>query len=352
MNILVFLISGIGDHIYTSVMLSALKEAHPEGKLIVFTKNQSLDLFNNCKAIDQVICITHKGKKRSKGFEISKIMEIRKAKIDVAYVLHNKNRSLIYALLGGCKKIIAISTGQPTRFARIVASQTIVIPWDFSKQHAVDYARAVAQSICGIDPGHKIWIGAVDSQDDVRAENWIDEFRRLQPECETVMAICMGVEGTARLWGVEKCAELLSKLVLDKKYTVYFVGAACDWTYSQSIIDAAGVQAFNLCGKNSLNVSRALFKLTDIMLSLDTGPAHLAGATCGVPVAVIAKTADPRVWHVIGDCYIPVHEFGAPTYNPDADISVADVELALEGLIYFKKNRQQLHFANNGLNIL
>lgn len=88
-----------------------------------------------------------------------------------------------------------------------------------------------------------------------------------------------------RSWPLEKFAEL-AKLLYDQNFTIIFSGSKQDDRYISPLIQKLDIPAVNLCGKLSLGGLAALMLKSELVISSDTGPLHLARAAGAKTVGI------------------------------------------------------------------
>lgn len=81
-----------------------------------------------------------------------------------------------------------------------------------------------------------------------------------------------------RKWPVDRYVELTRRLLAENKdATVVFIGAKAERAYVEEIVSAVGdARAVSLAGELSLRQLLALFKRTELFVTNDSGPMHLA----------------------------------------------------------------------------
>lgn len=91
-----------------------------------------------------------------------------------------------------------------------------------------------------------------------------------------------------RTWRPERCAAVADYLSAAYDLDVLLSGAADDVAFNASILEhtASPTRAFNIAGEFSLPELPALFQLTRIMVTVDTGPMHIAAAV-GTPLVAL-----------------------------------------------------------------
>ena len=110
------------------------------------------------------------------------------------------------------------------------------------------------------------------------------------------------VKGTFGLktWPKEYFVEIVRALHERYDAAFYVTGAPGDYAYAEEVIAAIGLPVENLCGKTNLMELAAFYAQLDLLISVDTGGAHIAAVT-GVPLVVMFGCTSPRRWHPISD---------------------------------------------------
>lgn len=97
----------------------------------------------------------------------------------------------------------------------------------------------------------------------------------------------------AKNWPVEQFAEVARCLRDRAGASVFLFGARGDEETCSRIEQMAGARLTNLCAKTSLPELGAHLKQMDLVISVDSGPMHMAAA-CGTPVLALFGITDPR----------------------------------------------------------
>ena len=89
---------------------------------------------------------------------------------------------------------------------------------------------------------------------------------------------------------------------LNQKYELnfYVVGSANDYDYAQNFIEQSNIDIVNFCGKTNLPELGYLLKQSDLLLSVDTGTAHIAAAGETDTIVIFAGTSHKH-WAPYGD---------------------------------------------------
>ena len=100
--------------------------------------------------------------------------------------------------------------------------------------------------------------------------------------------------GQAKRWPLEKFAELAKKLQKTKKADILIVGSSHEDQLCESIVSLMPEKPRNLAGKTSLRMLAAIISYSDLFVTNDSGPMHMANAL-KIPVVAIFGPTDPKI---------------------------------------------------------
>ncbi len=110
-------------------------------------------------------------------------------------------------------------------------------------------------------------------------------------------------------WPIDSFIELIRALRDQTHASVFLVGGPDEIPGASRIEKAVGADVFNWCGKTSLLELGTLLQEMDLMISVDSGPMHMAAAL-GKPVLAIMGATDPRRTGPYGSNHRVVHAEG------------------------------------------
>ena len=93
-------------------------------------------------------------------------------------------------------------------------------------------------------------------------------------------------------WPPERFIETARGLLADPGAALFLVGAAEDRPVCDAIANALEGRVVNLCGQTSLVEMGSLLQEMDLVISVDSGPMHMAAAL-GIPVLAVFGATDP-----------------------------------------------------------
>ena len=157
-----------------------------------------------------------------------------------------------------------------------------------SRVHAVDRVMLAAEALGGnrSEPEFYLPVGEAD-------DAWAERTLAAIPRPRLVLNV--GSRWLTKRWPVRQFAEVARRAVAEYGAGLVAVGAPEDRDLVDSLRESLGrTPVLDLCGATSLLQLAALAKQSDVYLSNDTGPIHLAAAV-GATVVGIYTCTDPKL---------------------------------------------------------
>ena len=179
-----------------------------------------------------------------------------------------------------------------------------------ARVHAVDRVSRVVEALGGSPsaPEFSLPIGPEDLA-------WADRALAAVPTPRLVLNV--GARWPSKRWAIDRFAEVAHRAVEEFGAGLVAVGAAEDRPMVDALRRALGrAPILDLCGATSLLRLAALARLSDVYLSNDTGPLHLAAAAGAAVVGIYTRT-DPNLTGPYGPRAVAVssHPRGASSYK-------------------------------------
>lgn len=291
-HILVIRLSAMGDVAMTVPVLRALTQQHPEVKITVLTRAFFTPFFRD---LDNVTVYPIDLKGKHKGvfglFKLSK--ELKKLHVDAVADLHNVLRTKILKVFFFGRKYMQIDKGRAekkalvsgTHFKQLKTSQeryadvfkALGLPLDLSNPTFPEIVSLQKKTLSKTGDKTKKWIG-------------IAPLAAFKSKMYPLDAMQVVIEA------------------LSKAHTVFLFGGKQDIQELQGLVINENV--VNLAGQLSLNEELDVISNLDVMLSMDSGNAHIA--------AMLGKKA-VTIWGV-------THPFAgfAPFNQPENYTLLAD----------------------------
>ena len=341
-KILVSIMTALGDNIYATAALGAIRRSYPEAEITVITWQVHEFLFAQCPYVDKLFLIDFSSKEYCKQFDF--VCKLRKEVFDLAINLDNKTRSLVYLKLAKIKRIVLVGGmyGRVNFFKKHLLSDKLVMV-DSKNQtaHVIDQYLTAIQDITSVRGERKTNIGEVKTED----LNYIKELiTSTQGYSVNKVLVCLCVRDGGldiRNWKKSEWAEIIRRLTLERNCLCYTVGTKGEYDYAQTVIDESQVSAINFCGKTNINQMLALLKASKILIAPCSGTAHMASAL-NVPTIVIYTNSRIFTWSLQHDAFLPVSSFEeCKCYRENLEckdrkcwnnINAEDVLVAFDGL--------------------
>jgi heptosyltransferase-2 len=280
----------VGDAMMTLPALRELRRLFPEAHITLATRSWAKGLFNGAEFIDELQI--HDGRGLRSFFQ--QVRSWRLGQFDLAVLLTNSIESALVAALAR----IPVRVGYDAQGRAYLLTHPIALPeWRSSKHEVFYYLRIIA----GIE-----WIFTrqqtfLDVQPDASLE--VSEARKEEAryllrrqgvtEERPVIALCPGsINSRAKRWPAENYAVLADRCVDTLKAQILLLGSKDELEVSQRVADRMHNKPIVLTGQTDIAEAVAVLSIADLLVTNDTGPAHIAAAL-GRPTLVIFGPTNP-----------------------------------------------------------
>lgn len=311
-TILVIRLDQIGDIVMSQPFLTALKKNRPDAKIIFLTTPAGKELLGQLPDIDEFILLSSQSPQnlssrapegRGISFFFSLIKCLRQISADVIIDLRGDFRHILAARIAQSRAwILSYGTTGGGFLLDGVAPDRVAI--DRQKKHAVQRnldllpylgipAFAGMTSIAGMTSNllsSKISSAPLDS-----------EIIGLLPQKkEKWIALHMGAKTPAKLWPVSHWKELLAQLMAEKNLHFFVIGDRESHQIFQQLSSQMESNYADritpLCEKLPLSQLGTFLQMCDLLISVDSGPVHIAAAHSVKTVVLFSGTTEPEVW--------------------------------------------------------
>jgi len=279
----------VGDSVMTVPALRALHRVLPNANITLAIRPGAKGIFSEADFIDDVLVYNRKN-----AFSvIPQVREWRRRNFDLAVLFQNAFEAALIPFLAG----VPVRLGYATESRQALLTHSLELPDWRSSRHEVFYylylVTALEQmlfgssSICGAEPDASISISETR-----RAEAY-DLLRAYGiREDDSVVAICPGsINSRAKRWPAEAYAALADRLIESQRQVV-LIGSQGEAEVSQEVVSRMRHEPVVLTGKTTLDQVTAVLATVDLIVTNDTGPAHI-GAALGRPTIVIFGPTNP-----------------------------------------------------------
>jgi lipopolysaccharide heptosyltransferase II len=287
-KILVINLAFIGDTILSTPVTRALKEAWPAASVAVMTIPAAAAVVEMNPYVDKVLVYDKKGRHKGLGGMWKMAKLLRAEQFDLAVCMNFAVRGAAVAWLAGIKYRVGYDAQHAGWFLTHVSSHVRE-----KLQHETSNHLMVLKSL-GITTEDTSLVFHLDD----KARQTLAEKVKL-PVNQPIVIVCPFGSYARKSLCEEKYIEIITKV--QDKAVVYLIGGTKEKKQLESIAKAAGLSMDQvLAGKLELGELAVLISQARAMLSVDTGPMHMAQAV-GTPVAALFGPTDPVVWGPRGE---------------------------------------------------
>lgn len=282
-RILVTRTDRIGDLVVSTPIFEAIKKHYPRGYLAVCVFSEHRELVEGNPFIDEIILYEKNGNQKRWWGQFCFAKKIRSKKFDAVIHLHATNRMHLMGLLAG----IPVRVGYDRR-----------APWALSHVHSYDKKEGEKHESAYLFDLLSLAVPELDGKNIPWPTVLVSEKSRLSVanllthegvgENTKIAVIHPAASDFSKIWPAERFAELLKQLA-EKNFIWIAVGNAVALTQAQKIEKLSGVAIKNFCGRLSLGQLAALCARAEIIISNDSGPAHIAAAVETPTVSIFGR---------------------------------------------------------------
>jgi heptosyltransferase II len=279
----------VGDSVMTVPALRALRRVLPEAKITLVVRPSVKGIFAETDFVDEVLIYD----RRTALSVIPQVREWRQRQFDLAVLFQNAFEAALIPFLAG----VPLRLGYATESRQALLTHPLALPDWRSSRHEVFYylylVTALEQLLYGSSEICEAYPDASLQISDVRKSEAESLLRAYGVrEGEPVVALCPGsINSRAKRWPAEYYAALGDRLI-DSHRQVLLIGSPDEADVSREVINRMQQKPIVLTGKTSLDQITSVLSLVDLVVTNDTGPAHIAAAL-GRPTLVIFGPTNP-----------------------------------------------------------
>ena len=296
-RILIVRTDRLGDLLLSTPVVRALRQRFPQSYISMLVSPYTKDVLEGNPALDEIITFD-KDARNSQGwwaaFRFARFL--RKKKFDLAIVLHPTTRMHLLIFLAGIPKRL----GYDHKFGFLLTDR-IKHTKHYGQKHETEYALDLVRYL-GIEPVDKTLFMPIKQESEIWLENL---FNQAQIKgSDKLLVIHPTASCRSRIWPAERYAQVADQLAGQYGFKVVIVSGPRDAQKAQEVIKNMHSQAtLNLAGKTSISQLASLLKRSQLFISTDSGPMHVASAL-GVPVITIFGRSQaglsPQRWGPLG----------------------------------------------------
>jgi len=261
MNILIIQTAFIGDVVLSTPLVEKVRDAYPDGKITYVTTPVGASILRNNPNLEEIIEYDKRGEHKGiKGlFILGKRLKYKN--FDLVICPHRYLRSSLLAWLTGCNRRL----GYDNAAGKLLFTEKI--PYDKDK-HEVEKLLSFIKGNEGKRYDIKLYPGKKERE---RIDNI---WKKQNIEGKKVVTIAPGSKWFTKKWPVEYFNTLIEKLGKRDDIVMILIGGKDELFLNLK----ETVNTVNLIGETNLLEVAEIARRSDIVLTNDSSPIHIASA--------------------------------------------------------------------------
>lgn len=283
----------VGDAVMQIPALHHLRRIFPAARITLCTRDWTRGIFQDADFIDDILTV------ETEENIFSQARKWRSQKFDLAILFTNSFETALIAKLGRAQ----------TRFGYANEGRSFLLtnaikrpPWKNERHEIYYYLNLISEvernyfnRVSEINPQFSL---TVSKERKAAARKFLQE-NGADPAKKTIILCPGSTNSRAKRWQAASYAKLNDRLQTEINANVVLIGDKSELEVSREVAEKAQKEPILLTGKTSLAEATALLSVADLMVSNDTGPAHISAAT-GTKTIVIFGPTNPLTTYPIG----------------------------------------------------
>ncbi|MDQ3755568.1 MAG: lipopolysaccharide heptosyltransferase II [Acidobacteriota bacterium] len=271
-------VNWVGDAVMTVPALRDLRRLLPDAHITLVTRRWAEGIFDDADFIDDLLIVDEEtGAARSL---LHQVRDWRARRFDLAVLLPNSFPPALVAALA----CVPLRVGHATQHRRRLLTHSFNVPEWRSERHEVFYYRRIiseleqllhgTSTIAAREPQFQIQVSPArrDEAERMLLARGVDLER-------PVVVVCPGsTNSRAKRWPAERYAALADQLIEEADASVVIIGAREELDVTEEVIQQMRHRPVVLTGETNLAETVAVLSVADLLITNDTGPAHIAAA--------------------------------------------------------------------------
>lgn len=280
----------VGDAVMTVPALRELRRLLPGVHITLATRPWAEELFADADFLDDLLIYDRRGPWSA----VKQTAEWRRGDFDLAVLFPNAFEAALIPALARVPFRIGYATDGRSR---LLTNPLPVPEWRSSKHEVFYYLNIVAELEQALVGTEQIADRPPDASLHISEPRQSEALDLLRAhglrEGRAVVALCPGsINSRAKRWPAERYAALGDSLIDELNAEVLLIGSPEELDVSQEVSRRMRNKPIMMTGKTSLAQVAAVLSLVDLLVTNDTGPAHIA-AGLGRPTLVIFGPTNP-----------------------------------------------------------
>jgi lipopolysaccharide heptosyltransferase II len=268
-KILFVSLSNLGDIILTTPVFETLSENFPESRIDVIVGSSGKSIFSAHPGCGRII--TRK-RRQTMGERIEELISIRKEKYDIIVDLKNS----FLPFLGGARR------GLPSIRDRL------------RRGHMVDVHLGAIKSLDIAPDAPPRFYVPVSLEEKEFVSGIMEDEGITEGSSVKIVTINPGAKSHIKRWSIERYAKITDLLGKELGCRIFIVGGEEDRETAREILAISSSSALNLTGKTSIGSLYEIIRRSDLVITNDSGPMHLASAAGTPTIAIFGPSNEKK----------------------------------------------------------
>jgi lipopolysaccharide heptosyltransferase II len=298
-RILVIRVDLIGDVVLSLPAIRVLKRAYPQAEIDMLVLGSSAGILAGQPEPARVLTFDPYLWRHRLGLFNPRTWREAYAFLGL---LRRRRYDLAISIAGDIASILARLSGAPRRLGYADEAYPFMLTDPLpggrysARQHEVRYVLRLAEAAGGrLASGDEHLALQVLPEAAMRIQRILRDERARLGRTGPVITMHGGARnGQAKRWPTAHIAALTDRLVRELDALVVLTGAPNEASLARAVLRRTQSDPLNLCGKTSLPELAGLLAASDLVISGDSGPLHIACAV-GTPVVALHGPTDPAL---------------------------------------------------------
>jgi len=276
----------------TAPALRELRRVLPYAHITLVSRPGTADVFIDADFVDEVLVYDRKGL----GSAWNQVREWGRRRFDLALLFQNAFEAAAIAFLARVPRRIGYDADRRGK----LLTNPIPLPAWKDERHEIFYylnlvaelerllyGTSVVESVKSIAPQFALAVSVNRQQ---HAKEFLHEHG-LRPDTPLVLLCPGSINSRAKRWPAERYAAVADHFAAAGA-SVALIGSPAELEVSNEVSRRAINKPIVLTGKTSVAEATAIIRVADVLITNDTGPAHI-GSAVGTPTLVIFGPTNP-----------------------------------------------------------
>lgn len=292
MKILIVKLSSIGDVVHTLPALGALRKGHPGATIDWLVEEAASDIIWDHPLLDEAIVVPQRGWLKNLSGNLKTVRYLAKKRYDMVLDFQGLMKSGIWVLLSRGTRRIGFANAR--EFSHVFLNEKLP-PYD-PERHAVcrylDLAKYAGGVVSPDEPSFPTPPIHIGEEEKKKVERLLEEGGIT--DGTPFFIVNPRARWETKLWPERRFAKLTTVLAERFDMKAVIVGSESDMVEARRINVLAGDEALNLAGRTTLKELAHIMSKARFVITLDSGPMHIAAAVGAKVFALFGPTAPWR----------------------------------------------------------